>query len=306
MLKKTIIKLCIFLALLFILDKGIGYVVGKLYFMQDHGDHYRTTYVFENATPQIMILGASKASHDYITKMIQDSLQETCFNSGKDGNFILYQEAESRCILKRYTPKIMVLDINDDEFEDRAYKVVDRLSSLLPYYARHPEIRDIVDLKSPFEKYKLMSSLYTFNTMILPSITGTLDLSKKKKVEQELMGYQPLYEKWNGDETIVDSHNQQMDSIRIKAFEEIVKMAKERNIKLAVVISPAFKEYKDNYNPTIEALKKITDSSHVPLWNYIGDTAYLNHKQYFKDVRHMNDDGAKIFTAGIIQKLKSL
>ena len=289
-----------------LLDKSIGYVVKTLYFRQNHGDYYRTTYVFESATPDIMILGASKASHDYITKMMQDSLKETCFNSGKDGNFILYQEAETRCILKRYSPKIMVLDINDDEFEERAYKVEDRLSSLLPYYARHPEIRDIVDLKSPFEKYKLMSSLYTFNTMLLPSITGTLDLNYKKKEEMELAGYQPYFEKWKGGETIVDSHDQNLDLIRIEAFEEILKMAKERNIKLAVVISPAYKQYADNYNPTTEEIKKITDQNRVPFWNYIGDTTYLHHKQYFMDVRHMNDEGARVFTAAIIQRLKSL
>lgn len=307
MIKELLIKLVIFFILLIILDRGIGYFLEKIYFSQDHGYYYRTTYVFEKATPDILILGASKASHHYVSNMIIDSLQESCLNAGEDGYFILYQEATLRCMLKRkYFPKLLLLDLNDDEFEKNTYKTEDRLSILLPYYHRHPEIRDIVELKSPYEKYKVMSCLYTFNTVLLPALSGTLDLNNRKLVEQKSAGYVPLNEKWSGTFKKIESHGQTLDSIRIKAFEEIIKLTRENNINLVVVVSPAYKIYNRGYNPTTEVLQKISQKNKIQFWNYINDTTYLNNKQYFKDVRHMNDDGAIIFTANIISKIKTL
>ncbi|MDB5280406.1 MAG: Esterase, hydrolase-type domain [Ferruginibacter sp.] len=307
MLKELFVKLGIFLILLIILDKGIGYFIEKIYFSQDHGYYYRTTYVFEKATPDIIILGASKASHHYVSKMITDSLKHSCFNAGEDGYFILYQEASLRCMLKRkYIPKLLLLDLNDDEFEKNTYKTEDRLSILFPYYQRHPEIRDIVELKSPFEKYKLMSTLYSFNTVLLPALSGSIDLNNRKESEKKYAGYVPLTEKWNGTIKTIESHGQLLDSVRIKAFEEIIKLTRENNINLVVIVSPAYKVYKGGYNPTTETLQRISEKNQIPFWNYINDTTYLNNRNYFKDVRHMNDDGAQIFTANVITRIKAL
>ena len=190
MLKKLIIKLAVFFALLIVVDMVAGVVIRKVYFNQNHGGAYRITYVLEKATSDIMILGSSRANHHYIPTMMQDSLGLTCYNAGRDGNFISYSNAEVNSILKRYSPKTIILDILDDEFEVRSYKIEDRVSSLLPYYRTHPEIRAIVDLKSPLEKYKLLSNLYTFNTLLIPTITGVLDLNNKQ-AEEKTLGYLP-------------------------------------------------------------------------------------------------------------------
>jgi hypothetical protein len=305
MLKKLILKLAIFFALLIILDMLLGVIIRKIYFKQNHGEGYRTTYVLEKCTSDIIVLGSSKANHHYITSVIQDSMKTSCFNAGLDGHFISFSNAEVNSILKRYVPNIILLDILDDEFEQRSYKIEDRVSGLLPYYKTHPEVRGIVDLKSPLEKYKLLSSLYTFNTLLLPSITGVLDLNNKQSNEKTL-GYLPLYGKWSGDIEIIDSRSTKLDRNKIMGLKNIIAACNEKKITLVILVSPSYKKYTQNYNPTITLARKIADSNSVTFWNYLEDTTYLNHKEFFMDIRHLNNDGATIYTTNIIRRLKAL
>ena len=57
-------------------------------------------------------------------------------------------------VLKRYSPKIIILDIVNKEFQKNADSY-EKISPLLPYYNSHPEIRSIVQLRSRYEKHKL-------------------------------------------------------------------------------------------------------------------------------------------------------
>ncbi len=306
MLKKVIIRLSVFFALLIILDIAIGSVIRNIYFKQTHGGSYRVTYVLEKGTPDVMILGSSKASHHYIPSIIQDSLKLTCYNGGRDGSFISYANAAVNSILKRYQPKVIILDVLDDEFEARSYNIPDRLSALLPYYRTHPEIRDIVDMKSPFEKYKLLSNLYTFNTLLMPAITGATDFKNKKDAEDKMLGYIPWKESYQGNISLVDSHNEKLDSNKIKGLANIIAACNEKKVKLVVVVSPTYKKFDQNYNPTVALIQQMADSSKTPFWNYLQDTTYLNHKELFLDIRHMNNGGATIFTEDILRRLKAL
>lgn len=305
MLKILVTKLFIFFILLIALDFVIGGSIKKAYFSQNHGAYYRATYVLETAKPDIMILGSSKAVHHYISTLIQDSTKNSCYNGGRDGCFINYSNAATNCILKRYSPKILVLDVLDDEFEESSYNVHDKVSSLFPYYHDHPEIRNIVDLKSPFEKYKLMSGMYTFNTLLLPSITGTLDLSKKKGAETPLLGYLPFFDHWSGEMKIVDSRKEKLSFIKIQALKNIVDSCRVKQVKLIFIISPTYKKFVQEFNPTADLTKRIADSAHIPFWNYLEDTTFLNNRSYFEDIRHLNNSGALIFTKDIIRRLNN-
>ncbi len=82
----------------------------------------------------------------------------SCYNTGRDGKIIFYNYAVLKSILKRYTPKIAILDFNREEFSNDG-ESYDRLSSLFPYYYNHPEIRPILKLKNPLKKLKLFKNI---------------------------------------------------------------------------------------------------------------------------------------------------
>ena len=129
---------------------GVDFIIGnllrKLYFSQISGLLHRTTYSIDKTEADILIFGSSRANHHYDSKLFEESTGQYTYNTGRDGNFIFYQTALLKSILKRYKPKQIILDFEGTfAFNQNDY---DRIAALLPYYKSHKEIRDIVLLKS--------------------------------------------------------------------------------------------------------------------------------------------------------------
>ena len=74
----------------------------------------------------------------------------------------------------------------------------------------------IVYLKSPFEKIKLISSVYPFNSLLISSITGSSDLHNKKGAEGDKKGYMPLYGVWKDSIMIVNNSSANIDFVKVK------------------------------------------------------------------------------------------
>ena len=144
--------LVLFITLVFF-DFIIGSLLNIFYFKQESGLQYRTTYSIEKTTADLLIFGSSTANHNYHPGIFQNRLNMSYYNVGRDGKSIFYHYAVLEAVLKRYTPKMIIYDFDEHEFS-KDQESYDRLSSFLPYYKKHPEIRSIVDLKSPYEKYK--------------------------------------------------------------------------------------------------------------------------------------------------------
>ena len=99
-------------------------------------------------------------------------------------------------MLKRYKPKIVVLDFNVEEFK-LSPDNYDRIASLLPYYKNHLEVHSIIQLKSPYEKYKLLSKIYPFNSLLFTIAIGATDYNKSREQINDENGYIPLTHVWS-------------------------------------------------------------------------------------------------------------
>jgi hypothetical protein len=143
------VNLVLLFLIVFLFDWAGGAILRYFYFSQTSGLGYRTTYSIDSTRANILVFGSSRANHHYVPEVFEDSLKMSFYNTGRDGNFLFYNYAIFKAILKRYTPKILIMDINPDElyYNPDSY---DRLSSLLPYYKDHPEIRDIIELRGPY------------------------------------------------------------------------------------------------------------------------------------------------------------
>ncbi|HEY5369695.1 MAG TPA: hypothetical protein VIJ75_11955 [Hanamia sp.] len=194
-IKKLFLSIGIFTIVCFCLDFVIGTILNKLYFKQQSGLQYRTTYAIEKTNAEVIVLGSSRANHHYVPAVFENILHYSFYNAGKDGSSIFYNYAILKGILKRYKPRIIVLEILKEElgFEKEWY---DRLSELLPYYATHPEIRSIILLKSRSERLKLISKIYPYNSSLLTILIGNTELNKKRRMDLE--GYVPLFKTYKG------------------------------------------------------------------------------------------------------------
>lgn len=299
MIKKLILNITIVAVVVFILDFSIGRTLRFFYFKEKSGQHFRTTYSMETTKADILVFGSSRANHHYVPEIFEESLNMTFYNTGRDGNGIFFQTALLKSVLKRYTPKIVILDYAGG-FK-KGGEDYDRLSSLLPYYRTHKEIRGIVEIKSPFERIKLLSEIYPFNSQIISIALGNLEFNKKRKPDNK--GYVALYKEWNAK---IESTNifakYEIDPAKLSAFQEFINIAKKLGAKVYVIYSPIFLRF--NGNQDIDIVIKACAFENIPFWDFSTDTLFLNNNYLFQDISHLNHKGAKIFSNLVISKIE--
>ena len=104
-------KMILLLFIIFLLDFSIGQILRYFYFKSECGRQYRATYAIEKTTADVLIFGSSRAYHHYIPPLIENKLKQSCYNTGSPGQYLLYNYATLKAVLKRYTPKIIILDV---------------------------------------------------------------------------------------------------------------------------------------------------------------------------------------------------
>jgi hypothetical protein len=301
--KRFCIQLFLFALIVFIADQIAGRALQWLYFKQNHGFLYKTTYTFNKVNTPVLIIGSSRANHHYYPGIFEDSLKLKCFNSGLDGGHIFYYDAVLKCVLKRYTPKIIVLDLLPQELEYNP-EDYDHLSVLLPYYSTHPEIRDLILLRDKYEQIKLFSAIYPFNSLIIPSLTGSLDLHHKGADETKLKGFDPGYNSVLKEKLKAAYYKNDIDTITVNTLQYFIKECSYRKIKLFMVVSPVFINHK-NESKSISIAKIMANRYRFKLWDYSKDPYFLKHPELFNDIAHLNPTGAKIFSELIAGSIKS-
>jgi hypothetical protein len=296
-------KLSVLTVTLIILDFIIGSLLNLFYFKQQSGTLYRTTYSLEKTTADLIIFGSSTANHNYYPQVFQKRFNLSCYNTGKDGISVFYQYAVLKAILKRYSPKMVIYDFDSHEFSDdrRDY---DRLSALLPYYKTHPEIRSMVDLKSPYEKLKLRSRIYPFNSMLFTIAIGNAELNKKRR--GDINGYIPLADVWRkpmGDGNTFTNYN--VDSNKVRIYRLFIQECIKAKVKLYIVCSPLF--IKPDYVNSSSVLgKKIADENNIRFFDFAKDSTFLNNPDFFADFSHLNYNGALVFSNKLIDSILTI
>ena len=300
MIKKIFLNIAFVIIVVFVLDFAIGKTLRYFYFKQVAGTAFETTFVIDSTKAEILIFGTSRASLHYVPQVFEDSLRMSCYNAGRNGNFALNSNLQFSTIINRYTPKIVIFDITPGllNYNTESYE---RLSSLLPYYKPHPEIRKIIEMRSPFEKIKLLSEIYPFNSNLIPIITGNFEFKGNR--QKIIKGYIPDFV--HIQDTILKSLEDikaPLDSIILNSMTSIAATCNQKNIRFVIVTSPLFASYNTNY--TGDLLKNFARINHIEYYNFINDSTFIKRQSYFADQNHMNNDGATKFSQIIVGLLK--
>ncbi len=297
-LKSFFLKLLVFITIVFITDRLLGAMLKKIYFMQEAGYDYLTTYAIEKTSAEMLIFGSSRAANIFNTGIFETQMGLSCFNAGRYGEPVFYHYAVLKSVLKRYKPKMILLSFDAGNFSINQDSY-DRMAVLLPYYNEHPEIREIVALKGPFEKIKLLSSIYPYNSLLLPIISGNIESSKIKY--SNLKGYIPNKKIFTGKlQTIDYSKETALDSIKIATFKAFIQDCKNAKIPLYIICPPYLINSIGTDASIIEA-KKIAAKNQISFLDYSKDTFFSNRPRLFEDFRHLNETGVDFFCNMIIK-----
>lgn len=294
-------KLLVLLLIVFVLDFTIGKILRYFYFTQESGWQYRTTYAMENTKAGVIIYGSSRANHHYHPEVFEEKLPYEYYNAGRDGSYNLYHYAVLKSVLSRHKPDLILLEFGEEEFK-KSPVGYDRLSALLPYYKSHPEIREILNHKSKYEKLKLsVSQIYPFNSSIFTIAIGNAEINKTRR--GDIKGYVPLDKQWNEPiKTIQQGKPYEIDTVSIWAYDSFLKDCKAANVPVYVVSSPYFQRSVSS-DTSMTLGKSIAKKYGVPFFDYSRDETLISRPELFSDFLHLNDKGARVFSAMVIDRI---
>ena len=293
-MKKFLINIAIFFAIVAVVDFSLG---KAFHYIQARaggrtGSEY---YVCEKATEDVIIMGSSRASHHYVPEIISKKLGMSCFNAGQDGNGIILQYGRWKMISERYTPRVIIYDVNPSFDiclnDNMAY--VDRLKP----FCDDRNVLDYVANIFPMEKLKLLSQMYRYNYKFIEMLS---DCTINKN--DLLNGYIPL----NGliRQEMVDAERPiktstiREDPIKVYYLEKLAEECKERGSNLIFVASPSFRG--GNYGKSaFEVVENISQKYSIPFLYYY-ESDFSEDPSVFRDSQHLNNSGAEKFTTEII------
>jgi hypothetical protein len=296
----------LFILIITITDKVFGLILRKLYFSQTAGQNYSLSYVLSQCKADIIVFGNSRAQHHYDSRIISAALNMSCYNAGQDGGHsIILPYAEIKSITKRYSPKIIILEFSPTAIVHYEGDY-DRLSILLPYYQKYPEMRPLILLRGPYEKIKLLSSIYPFNSDIV-NIIG-FNTKTRESQKKDFDGYVPLTEVLNTNlinakpeilNQLIIGTKSVVDTNMVSALENIIQICKGKNITLFIINSPIFHEANEQISPAFPVEKISLDIIHRNQVNYFDlsdNPAFSGHPEWFADKAHLNEQGASVFS----------
>ncbi|MEP7142740.1 MAG: hypothetical protein ABI707_07710 [Ferruginibacter sp.] len=290
-----------FLMLAFIFDFIIGGIFNYFYFKQTSGWEYRTKYSIEDTKADILIFGASRAQQQYNPVFFEERLNQTCYNVGRDGEPFFYSYAILKGVLNRYAPKIVILDIENMVFKE-SQNSYDRLAVLLPFYKKHPELRSIIELRSAFEKLKLQSRIYPYNSLLFKIAMGNTEFNKKRN--EDIKGYLPLTGALDEPIRAVELSKKRyaIDSNKVNFFKMFINDCGKANIKLFIVCSPYF-IHSNGMDTSVVIAKEIAKERNIDFIDFSKDETFLTNSRLFDDTVHVNFTGSELFSNKLIDTI---
>lgn len=296
-MKKFLIKVITFLALLAILDYATGRVFDYLSAHAKGGMTQRDNYICDELEADVLLCGSSRCVHHYNPKIISDSLGLSCYNSGQDGNGVILLYGRLQMIRSHYEPKLIIYDITPSfdlllGKDDHRY-----LTWLKPHYNRKG-ISEIFQSVDKTEKYKMLCSMYRYNSHF---IELTVDYFHPI-INVDDNGFVPIAKEM--DKSKIKKGN---DITKIKyefdplKLDYLQKYADEVGNRLIFIVSPIW------YGMDTAQLQPLMDlckSRNIRLLDYSNNPKYVHNDMFFKDGSHLNARGADEFTQDLIQELK--
>lgn len=294
------LRVLIIVIVILLCDRGIGAILKIFYFRQESGDGYRTTYAIDSTLADILVFGSSRANHSYVPEIFEEIFRYTFYNTGRDGNYILYNYAIFKAITRRYNPKMIIFDIRPADLGSNAFEY-DRLSLLYPYYKTHPEISEIVDTKSPFEKMKRVSAIFPYNSLIFQIAMGNMEFNKKRV--PDIKGYIPFFEIMKNEKIDTSKSNiYTIDENKILALKDIILTCQQKSIELIFVNSPTWGIIQDDYCEV--KLIELFSENRITFFDMSNHPTFISNPGYFADKNHLNDEGAKVFSKILSDKIR--
>lgn len=301
-MKKTVVVIISLVISTLILDICIGFLFSTI---DDYGKGYSKIKVAKTNDADIAIIGASVAYNQYVSKILEDSLELKVFNYGIGGQNIYSHYIITHFLLEEapINPKVIIYQPCYIDLENTPGWNNEKMNSYFNLYDRDSVITQVLDQtvpqKAPFLKY---IKCYKYNGKIFDYL-NRLCRDYAKNSEYLRKGYMPLYKVWGEDLEETNDVNE-IDKQKTAYLKKIIQLCKDNNVKLIICNAPTYRLYK--HSPKwLEFLDSVTRKESIPYINYVDDSTFLSRKEWFYNKDHLNDEGATQWTKLLANELRS-
>jgi hypothetical protein len=287
------------------LDRGLGYLLEKIYYAQARGDYFQTTYAVQKANEKVLIFGSSRALHHYVSDVFEKKLNLTTYNIGRNGKNILYSYALLSQILTHHKPEIIILDVQQKELSWKSGKdgEDEMISSLLPYAQHAPVIANSI---SAIRKEDIILSTlfktYPYNSNVAQILGYHYGFMSELK---NVKGYAPL----NGNKVKMEENNNSekakeevIDKKLMEAFDNFLSLAKKNRSKVYIIVSPTSTNSYETSVKSIPKMKIIAQKYGFNLYDFSRSKEFEDYKLFY-DYTHLNNEGAVKFSNLVLDKV---
>lgn len=296
--KKIAKKIVIFLGLLQIISVSM-YLLLKTLDKTDVRDKNDLGIYMEQ---DCYIFGHSRAEVHYNPIILDSKLPLSFFNIGSDSKNAVYQLSLLRILLKTHKPKLIIYEVGDFYEEMNAGSDV-----FHKHYYYDSVIRKMINKEDRWAKIKFINPLYCYNRDIL-TIVHSQFVNHSPRYQYK--GYVPVDRVMHDNKVAEISTKPEIFSdfgaIDINALEhfvEFINTCKLEEIDLILCFSPVYLPQKPNKFHIIEEIAK---TNNIPLLDFYNDKTFNYHSDLFYDNRHLNENGANIYTNLLAEKIIEL
>ncbi len=296
-------KKIVFIAIIIGIVVGCDWLIGAvtkdaILNVRDVGvNQTNTAQALFSRKADILVLGASRANHSFDCSIIKKEFGMSCYNAGRDGMNIMYDGMVLFSYLERYVPKVVILDLTESML-DNSWNETWR--DMICFYGMSGALDLIIDsLSTPIEKVQLQSNIYRYNKTwewLLKAWTG--------EDQSALDGYRPM--PVHHDHPKCYKIVEQLftaDSDNVRMLDKIVNTCRVKNIYLILTHTPSMKIEKGNFP---QFVIDYGECHQVPFLNWNGDQKYVLRPEWFYDMTHLNEEGAKFFTEDFCQRYRKI
>ena len=299
-MKKLLYSIIIISAGLFVVDRIVGEIMWWINQHTNENASVKIRHMVNDVNADVLLMGTSRCNRHYVPSVISDSIGMSVYNGGIDASDNIFAHYTLlNLILKRYTPKVICLEVSTNDF----IKSTDSFSSVsffAPYFGQNEQSDSIFHLANLYWQYQILH-MYRFNAKATSNIAGLF--STPQEVGKD--GYVPTPQPTQSINKIPKRKNSptEIDSLKLKILQRFINICKQNGILTIFTISPSFSIIPNSY---YDVIKKIAHKNNITVLDYHSPGVFLNHPDYYKDIVHLWHKGAYIYSSMFASELKKI
>lgn len=294
-MKKILIHILIIVALFFVFDRAVGFVLKQLYSVSNATDEYKIGYANLETRDSLLFMGSSRCLHHFVPSVFEEAYGMTCFNAADWGiKNIYYHYGLLGNILSRYTPKAIVFEIHPCDYLDTPYSGTERAGSLAPFCGMSDECDEMLKISGNYWPYRL-SMVYRYTGSLPALIFGPWG-----GMERSLKGWKPLDGQMDTTGLKAEEFPFKIHHQKLQLLEKFIQVCQAKDIRLSLIVSPM---YICTEQDVFKVPRDLAKQYGIPFYDYFRDPQFMGHAKLFYDYGHLNRGGAMIFSKKVCDDL---